>query len=122
MEVRADKGDELKPGDKVLCDVFAEKDHVDVIGTSKGKGFMGVVAPPRLPRRRARPTARCSTARRARSAPRRSRRASIPGTRSSGRLGGRQATAKNLSVVRVDAEKNLLYISGAGPGRPATRS
>ncbi len=44
MEVRADKGDDLKPGDKVLCDTFAEQDHVDVIGTSKGKGFMGVVA------------------------------------------------------------------------------
>jgi len=39
-----------------------------------------------------------------------------PGTRSSGRLGGRQATAKNLTVVRVDAENNLLYISGAVPG------
>ena len=44
MEVKADKGDDLKPGDKVLCDTFKEKDHVDVIGTSKGKGFMGVVA------------------------------------------------------------------------------
>jgi large subunit ribosomal protein L3 len=110
MEVRADKGDELKPGDKVLCDVFAEKDHVDVIGTSKGKGFMGVVArhgfrdgsmfhrapgsigPSAFPSR------------------------VYPGTRSSGRLGGRQSTAKNLTVVRVDAEKNLLYISGAVPG------
>ena len=39
-----------------------------------------------------------------------------PGTRSSGRLGGRQSTSKNLIVVRVDAEKNLLYISGAVPG------
>ena len=52
MEVKADKGDELKPGDKVLCDTFTEQDHVDVIGTSKGKGFMGVVAAPRLPGRR----------------------------------------------------------------------
>ena len=39
-----------------------------------------------------------------------------PGTRSSGRLGGRQVTVKNLVVVRVDAEKNLLYIRGAVPG------
>ncbi|HKD17495.1 MAG TPA: 50S ribosomal protein L3 [Thermoanaerobaculia bacterium] len=115
MEVRADKGDELKPGDKVLCDVFAEKDHVDVIGTSKGKGFAGVVrrhhfsgggathgsmfhrAPGSIG-----PSAFPSRV--------------YPGTRSSGRLGGRQATAKNLTVVRVDAEKNLLYISGAVPG------
>jgi len=115
MEVRADKGDELKPGDKVLCDVFAEKDHVDVIGTSKGKGFMGVVA---------RHGFRCGAATHGsmfHRAP-----GSIgpsafpsrvyPGTRSSGRLGGRQSTAKNLTVVRVDAENNLLYISGAVPG------
>jgi large subunit ribosomal protein L3 len=40
----------------------------------------------------------------------------FPGTRSSGRLGGRQATAKNLVVVRVDAEKNLIYLSGPVPG------
>ncbi len=115
MEVRADKDDELKPGDKVLCDIFQEKDHVDVIGTSKGKGFMGVVArhgfgggaathgsmfhrapgsigPSAFPSR------------------------VYPGTRSSGRLGGRQATTKNLVVVRVDAEKNLIYLSGAVPG------
>ncbi len=39
-----------------------------------------------------------------------------PGTRSSGRLGGRQSTTKNLVVVRVDLEKNLLYISGPVPG------
>lgn len=115
MEVRADKGDELKPGDKVLCDVFAEKDHVDVIGTSKGKGFAGVVrrhhfsggaathgsmfhrAPGSIG-----PSAFPSRV--------------YPGTRSSGRLGGRQSTAKNLTVVRVDAENNLLYISGAVPG------
>jgi large subunit ribosomal protein L3 len=39
-----------------------------------------------------------------------------PGTRSSGRLGGRQATTKNLTIVRVDVENNLLYISGPVPG------
>jgi large subunit ribosomal protein L3 len=39
-----------------------------------------------------------------------------PGTRSSGRLGGRQATTKNIVVVRVDAEKNLIYLSGPVPG------
>jgi large subunit ribosomal protein L3 len=115
MEVRADKGDEIKPGDKVLCDVFAEKDHVDIIGTSKGKGFAGVVrrhhfsggaathgsmfhrAPGSIG-----PSAFPSRV--------------YPGTRSSGRLGGRQATVKNLVVVRVDAENNLLYLSGPVPG------
>ena len=115
MEVRADKGDEFKLGDKVLCDMFAVEEHVDVNGTSKGKGFMGVVArhgfsggaathgsmfhrapgsigPSAFPSR------------------------VFPGTRSSGRLGGRQSTTKYLVVVKVDLEKNLLYISGPVPG------
>jgi len=114
-EVGLDKGDELKPGDKVLCDAFKVEDHVDVIGVSKGKGFAGVVrrhhfsgggathgsmfhrAPGSIG-----PSAFPSRV--------------YPGTRSSGRLGGRQATSKNLVVVRVDAEKNLLFIRGAIPG------
>jgi large subunit ribosomal protein L3 len=115
MEVRADKGDELKPGDKVLCDVFAEKDHVDVIGTSKGKGFMGVVARHGF---RGGAATHGSMFHRAPGSigPSAFPSRVYPGTRSSGRLGGRQSTAKNLTVVRVDAEKNLLYISGAVPG------
>ena len=115
MEVRADKGDELKPGDKVLCDVFAEKDHVDVIGTSKGKGFMGVVGRHGF---RGGAATHGSMFHRAPGSigPSAFPSRVYPGTRSSGRLGGRQATAKNLTVVRVDAENNLLYISGAVPG------
>jgi len=77
MEVRADKGDELKPGDKILCDMFAEQDHVDVVGTSKGKGFMGVVARHGFWAARRR-TARCSTGRPDPSALRHSRRACTP--------------------------------------------
>ena len=114
-EFRLDSGDEIKPGDKVLCDTFKEKDHVDVIGVSKGKGFAGVVRRHhfrggaathgsmfhRLPGSIG-PSAFPSRV--------------YPGTRSSGRLGGRQATSKNLIVVRVDSEKNLIYIKGAVPG------
>ncbi len=114
-EFRLDAGDELNPGDKVLCDSFHEQDSVDVIGVSKGKGFAGVVRRHhfrggaeshgsmfhRLPGSIG-PSAFPSRV--------------YPGTRSSGRLGGRQATAKNLTVVRVDAENNLLYIKGAVPG------
>src|SRR5450432_113919 len=114
-EFRMDAGDELKPGDKVLCDAFHEADHVDVIGVSKGKGFAGVVRRHhfaggaathgsmfhRLPGSIG-PSAFPSRV--------------YPGTRSSGRLGGRQATSKNLEVIRVDAEKNLLYLKGSVPG------
>jgi large subunit ribosomal protein L3 len=115
MEVKADKGDELKPGDKVLCDAFHEQDHVDVIGTSKGKGFMGVVARHGF---RGGGATHGSMFHRAPGSigPSAFPSRVFPGTRSSGRMGGRQATSKNLVVVRVDAEKNLLYISGAVPG------
>ncbi len=114
-EVRFDAGDEWKPGDKVLCDTFQEKDHVDVIGVSKGKGFAGVV---RRHHFKGGGAAHGSMFHRAPGSIGASAFPSrvVKGNRSSGRLGGRRATAKNLIVVRVDLEKNLLYISGAVPG------
>ncbi|HEY7111670.1 MAG TPA: 50S ribosomal protein L3 [Thermoanaerobaculia bacterium] len=114
-EVRLDAGDEFKPGDKVLCDTFKVDDHVDVIGVSKGKGFAGVV---RRNHFRGGAATHGSMFHRAPGSigPSAFPSRVYPGTRSSGRLGGRQATSKNLIVVRVDAEKNLLYIRGAVPG------
>jgi large subunit ribosomal protein L3 len=114
-EVESDGGDEVAPGDKVLCDAFKEKDRVDVIGVSKGKGFAGVV---RRHHFRGGGATHGSMFHRAPGSIGASAFPSrvLPGTRSSGRLGGRQATAKNLVVERVDAEKNLLYLRGAVPG------
>ncbi len=114
-EVGFDAGDEWKPGDKVLCDSFQEKEHVDVIGVSKGKGFAGVI------RRHHFKGGGASHGSMFHRAPGSIGASAFPsrvikGNRSSGRLGGRQATTKNLIVVRVDVEKNLLYISGAVPG------
>jgi large subunit ribosomal protein L3 len=114
-EFDLDGGEELKPGDKVLCDAFKEKDHVDVIGVSKGKGFAGVI---RRHHFRGGAATHGSMFHRAPGSIGASAYPSrvVKGMRSSGRLGGRQATAKNLTVVRVDAEKNLIYLSGAVPG------
>lgn len=114
-EFRLDEGDALKPGDKVLCDTFKEQDRVDVIGVSKGKGFAGVV---RRHHFRGGGATHGSMFHRAPGSigPSAFPSRVYPGTRSSGRLGGRQATSKNLTVVRVDAENNLLYIKGAVPG------
>ena len=114
-EVGFDAGDEWKPGDKVLCDSFQEKEHVDVVGVSKGKGFAGVV------RRHHFKGGGASHGSMFHRAPGSIGASAFPsrvikGNRSSGRLGGRQSTTKNLIVVRVDVEKNLLYISGAVPG------
>ncbi len=114
-EVRCDAADAVAPGDKVLCDIFAASEHVDIIGVSKGKGFQGFIKRHgfgggvathgsmfhRLPGSIG-PSAFPSRV--------------YPGTRSSGRLGGAQTTVKNLEVVRVDAENHLLYIRGAVPG------
>ena len=115
VEVALDGDDELKPGDKVLCDTFKEKDHVDVIGVSKGKGFAGVV---RRHHFRGGAATHGSMFHRAPGSIGASAFPSrvMPGNRSSGRLGGRQATTKNLVVVRVDSEKNLIYLSGPVPG------
>jgi large subunit ribosomal protein L3 len=114
-EVRLDAGDEVNPGDKVLCSAFHEQDRVDVIGVSKGKGFAGVV---RRNHFRGGAATHGSMFHRAPGSigPSAFPSRVFPGTRSSGRLGGRQATSKNLVVVRVDAEKNLLYLKGAVPG------
>ncbi len=114
-EVGLDAGDQLKPGDKILCDAFKEQDHVDVIGVSKGKGFAGVV---RRHHFRGGGAAHGSMFHRAPGSigPSAFPSRVFPGTRSSGRLGGRQATSKNLVIVRVDAENNLIYIKGAVPG------
>jgi large subunit ribosomal protein L3 len=114
-EFALDNGDDFKPGDKVLADTFKENDHVDVEGFSKGKGFAGVV------RRHHFAGGRATHGSMFHRAP-----GSIgpsafpsrvyPGTRSSGRLGGRHATSKNVVVARVDAENHLLYLSGPVPG------
>lgn len=114
-EVESDGGEEVKPGDKVLCDTFKEQELVDVIGVSKGKGFAGVI---RRHHFRGGAATHGSMFHRlpgsigASAFPSRV----MKGNRSSGRLGGKQATAKNLLVVRVDAEKNLIYLRGPVPG------
>jgi large subunit ribosomal protein L3 len=114
-EFKLDAGEQINPGDKVLCSTFQEQDRVDVIGVSKGKGFAGVI---RRHHFRGGGATHGSMFHRAPGSigPSAFPSRVFPGTRSSGRLGGRQATAKNLEVVRVDAENNLLYLKGAVPG------
>ena len=114
-EVNADGGEDVKPGDKVLCDTFKEQELVDVIGVSKGKGFAGVI------RRHHFAGGAATHGSMFHRAPGSIGASAFPsrvmkGNRSSGRLGGRQATAKNLVVVRVDVEKNLIYLRGPVPG------
>src|SRR6185295_12631398 len=115
MEFRIDDGEEVNAGDQVKASIFAEKDYVDVVGTSKGKGFQGVV------RRHHFRGGRSSHGSMFHRAPGSIGGSSFPsrvypGMRGTGRMGGKRITIKNLMVVKVDAEQNLIYLRGAIPG------
>ena len=114
-EVRVANGDEHKVGDTVTVADFAETAKVDVIGTSKGKGFQGRIK--RWNQRRG-PMSHGSHIQRHPGSigqcayPARV----IKGVHMAGHMGNARVTIKNLSVVRVDAEQNLMLIKGAVPG------
>jgi large subunit ribosomal protein L3 len=107
--------DDLKPGDKVLADQFKPKDKVDVIGISKGKGFAGVV---RRHHFRGGEGSHGSMFHRApgsigaSSFPSRV----VPGMRMGGHMGDDRVTVRNLEVVEVMAEDNVIAVKGAVPG------
>ena len=114
-EVRIDEGDGVKVGDKVSVDLFAPGDNVDVIGTSKGKGFQGVVKRHHF---RGGAATHGSMFHRAPGSIGASAFPSrvLKGMRAAGHMGSDRVTAKNLEVVRVDAENNVLVVKGAVPG------
>jgi large subunit ribosomal protein L3 len=114
-EFRVDAGEEVRAGDEVKASIFEEKEWVDVAGTSKGKGYQGVM------KRHGFAGGRSSHGSMFHRAP-----GSIgssaypsrvfPGMRAGGRMGGEQVTVKNLQIVKVDPERNLIYVRGAVPG------
>ncbi len=108
-------GEEAKPGDEVKATIFAEKDYVDVVGTSKGKGYQGVV------KRHGFAGGRATHGSMFHRAPGSIGASAYPsrvvrGMRAGGRMGGDRVTAKNLEVVKVDGERNLIFLRGAVPG------
>ena len=108
--------DDFKAGDKVLVDQFKPKDKVDVIGISKGRGFAGRGEAPPFPRRRR--LARLHVPPRAGF----DRRVQLPVARASracawaGHMGNEQVTVRNLEMIDVDTEDNVLVVKGAVPG------
>jgi large subunit ribosomal protein L3 len=108
-------GEELKAGDEVKATIFAEKEWVDVVGTSKGKGFQGVMKRHGF---RGGQGAHGSMFHRAPGSIGSSAYPSrvFPGMRGTGRMGGERVTVKNLQIVKIDAERNLIYVRGAVPG------
>src|ERR687892_1595548 len=110
-------GDPMKPGDQVNVSVFAEGERVDVIGTSRGKGFQGVV------KRHHFRGGRASHGSMFHRAPGSIGASSFPsrvvrGMRMGGHMGSDRVTVRNLKVLKVDAENNLLLLEGAVPGGP----
>jgi large subunit ribosomal protein L3 len=107
--------DDFKPGDKVLVDQFKPNDKVDVIGVSKGKGFAGLVKRHHFRGGEATHGSmfhRAPGSIGASSFPSRV----IPGMRMAGHMGNAKVTVRNLEVVDVDLEDNVLVIKGAVPG------
>jgi large subunit ribosomal protein L3 len=115
-EFRLDDISAMNVGDILKADVFAVGDRIDVVGTSKGKGYAGAIKCWNQHRLREShgtgPVARhagsmgsCSTPSRV-----------FKGKRLPGHLGAERVTIQNLKVVKVDAENNLIAIKGAIPG------
>ena len=116
-EFRVDSSSTLQPGDEIKADIFAEGDRVDISGTSKGKGFAGVIKRHGF---KGGPGAHGSHFHR------------TPGSigqsadpakvyknkKMPGQMGNVRITVQNLEVFSVDAEKNLLLVRGAVPGAP----
>ncbi len=117
-EFRMEKGDKVtEQGTEVKVDLFIVGDKVDVTGVSKGLGFQGVV---RRHKFRGGPKTHGQSDRLR--APGSVGSSSYPsrtykGQRMGGRMGGARVTVSNLEVVGVDAEKNILLIRGAVPGK-----
>ncbi len=115
-EFKLDNAETMNVGDVISADVFAAGDVVDVTGISKGKGYQGTVK--RLGFHRQRMTHGTSGYHRhqgsmgANSTPSKV----MKGKGMPGHMGSEQVTIQNLSVVKVDAENNLIAIKGAIPG------
>lgn len=114
-EFRVEPSEALKPGDEVRADIFKPGDLVEVIGTSKGKGFAGLhkrhhfaggpASHGSMSHRRAGSIGASSDPSKV-----------VKGMRMAGHMGSARVTAKHLEVVRVDPEKSLVIVHGCVPG------
>jgi large subunit ribosomal protein L3 len=111
-----DEGAEIEVGGEIKVDIFEAGQNVDVIGTTIGKGFAGVIKRYNfqmqdathgnsISHRAPGSIGQCQTPGRV-----------FKGKKMSGHMGNARRTAQNLEVVRVDAERSLLMVKGAVPG------
>ncbi len=114
-EIRVEDASQYKPGDQVTVADFADVKAVDVTGTSKGKGFQGTIKRWNFHRgpmthgsrnqRKPGSIGQCAYPARVRK-----------GLHMAGHMGDERVTVKNLKLVRVDTDQNLLLVKGAVPG------
>ena len=114
-EFRVDSVEEVKVGDELKADVFAAGDKIDIQGTSKGKGFQGVIKRHGQSRgpmghgsmyhRRPGSMGPTSTPGRV-----------FKGKKLPGHMGVQTVTIQNLEVVKVDLDKNVILVKGSVPG------
>jgi large subunit ribosomal protein L3 len=122
QEFRLDSTEGVTIGDAVALDAFAAGDNVIITGTSKSKGFQGVVkrhgfhGGPRSHGQKHSEREPGSIG----GGPGRAGGRVVKGMRMAGRTGGDTVTVKGLKVVAVDTDTNMIYISGAVPGRRGT--
>jgi len=105
----------LQAGDVISAGTFKSGDIIDVTGTSKGKGFQGVVKRHGFGGFR-KTHGNKDQERMSGSVGPKGPAHVFKGTRMAGRMGGERVTTTNLEVVSVDEEKNIIYIKGAVPG------
>ncbi len=115
-EFRFDDCSAYNVGDIIKADVFAEGDKVDVRGTSKGKGYAGVIKRWNFARLKEShgtgPVHRHGGSLGASSTPSRV----MKGKKMAGHLGNERVTVQNLEVVKIDVENNIIAVKGAVPG------
>ncbi len=127
-EFEVDEDEEVSPGDQITVEHFAEVAKVDIVGTSKGRGFQGVV------RRHGFGGGKATHGSMHHRGPGSIGMAAYParvmkGQRMPGQMGNKRVTEMGLRVLEVDAEENLLLVAGSVPGsrqgyvfiRPALR-
>ena len=114
-EFKLENADEYSLAQEIKADIFANGDHVDATAVSKGKGFQGAIkrhGQSRGPMAHGSKYHRHAGSNGACSSPSRV----FKGKHMPGHMGCVTVTVKNLEVVKVDAEKNLLLVKGAVPG------
>ncbi|MEM7175796.1 MAG: 50S ribosomal protein L3 [Chlamydiota bacterium] len=115
FEFRVETLEGYEVGQEIAIDQFADCSYVDVIGTSKGKGFQGVIKRHNFgggPASHGSGFHRSGGSTGMRSTPGRC----LPKVKKPGRMGGKRVTVEGLEVMQVDAEKKVMLVKGAIPG------